>query len=71
MVKVKKLVFSFYINMAGNKCQVVVRTAKSRLLKVLVTDSQFTDDLVMYTVTRAALVSAGRRFVRLARGFLA
>ena len=35
------------------------RTAKSRLLKVHVTESQFADDLAMYTVTRAAFVSVG------------
>ena len=39
------------------------RTAKSRLLKVLVTESQFIDDLAVHTVTRAALVLAGKRFV--------
>ena len=45
------------------------RTAKSRLLKVHVTESQFADDLAMYTVTREALVSASKRFVRLASFF--
>ena len=45
------------------------RTAKSRLLKVHVTESQFADDLAMYTVTCAAFVSAGERFVRLASCF--
>ena len=45
------------------------RTAKSRLLKVHVTESQFADDLAMYTVTREALVSASKRFVRLASCF--
>ena len=45
------------------------RTAKSRLLKVHVTESQFADDLTMYTVTRGALVSASKRFARLASCF--
>ena len=45
------------------------RTAKSRSLKVHVTESQFADDLAMYTVTRTAFVSAGERFVRLASCF--
>ena len=42
------------------------RTAKSRLLKVLVTESHV---LAMQTVTRAALVLAGKRFIRLASCF--
>ena len=45
------------------------RTAKSRLLKVHVTESQFADDFAMYTVTPEALVSASKRFVRLASCF--
>ena len=44
------------------------RTAKSRLLKVHVTESQFADDLAMYTVTCAALFQR-ERFVRLASCF--
>ena len=51
--------------MAGRKL-VGDRTAKSRLLKVHVTETQFVDDLVMYTMTHAALVLTGKRFVRLA-----
>jgi len=42
------------------------RTVKSRLLKVQVTESQFADDLALYTVTRAALESADGRFVDVA-----
>ena len=42
------------------------RTAKSRLLKVHVTESRFADDLAMYIVTYAAL---GSRFVKLASSF--
>jgi len=39
---------------------------KSRVLKAQVTESQFADDLALYTVTRAALESAGGRFVDVA-----
>ena len=45
------------------------RTAKFRLLKVHVTESQFADDLATYTVTREALVLASKRFVRFASCF--
>ena len=54
----EKLVCLFYIN--HGRRLVEDRTAKSRLLKVLVTESQFADDLVMYNVARAALVWAGK-----------
>ena len=39
---------------------------KSRLLKVQVTGSQFTDDLALYTVTCTAFESIGRKFVQVA-----
>jgi len=42
------------------------QTAKSRLVKVQVTESQFADDLALYTVTQAALESTSRRFVEVA-----
>ena len=44
-------------------------TAKSRLLKVHVTESDLADDLAMYTVIREALVLASKRCVRLASCF--
>jgi len=40
------------------------QTAKSRLLKVQVTESQFADDLVLYAVTRTAYESICRGFVQ-------
>ena len=42
------------------------RTAKSRLLKVQVTGSQFTDDLALYAVICIAFESIGRKFVQVA-----
>ena len=42
------------------------RTAKSRLLKVQVTESQFADDLALYAVTRTAFESVCKRFVQVA-----
>ena len=36
------------------------RTAKSRLLGVQVSESQFADDLALYAVNHAAFKSAGR-----------
>ena len=40
------------------------RTAKSRFLKVQVTESQFADDLALYAVSRTAFESISRRFVQ-------
>ena len=42
------------------------RTAKSRLLKVQVTESQFADDLALYAVTCTAFESVCKRFVQVA-----
>ena len=39
------------------------RTAKSRLLKVQVTESQFADDLALYAVTFTVIESICRGFV--------
>ena len=41
-------------------------TAKSRLLKVNVSESQFADDAALYAVTWAASESVGRSFVHVA-----
>ena len=38
-------------------------TAKSWLLRTLVSESQFADDLVMYSVTLAMFELAGRRLI--------
>ena len=45
------------------------RTAKSRLLKVQVSKSQFADDLALYAPNRAAFKSAGRQFVQVGAHF--
>ena len=45
------------------------RTAKSRLLKAQVTESQFADDLALYAVTRTAFESASKSFVEVASYF--
>ena len=42
------------------------QTAKSRLLKVQVTESQFADDLALYAITRIAFESVCKRFVQVA-----
>ena len=68
VTRVEKLVCLFCVDMAGNYV-VGDRAAKSRLLKVLVTESQFADDLAMYTVTCVVFVSARETFVRLASYF--
>ena len=45
------------------------RTAKSRLLKAHVTESQFTDDLALSAVTRTTFESASMSFVEVASYF--